>query len=109
MTDTVSRRLIDQRVRNRIMEAVELLACGDDGVRRAWIDEYFQRFYDQIPYRDDGEMHPNSAISADERIALIEVGFVLDAALDHTQNAETADELIATGWPGRVQPVAVKA
>ena len=31
-----SDRLIDQRIRNRIMEALETLADGDEGVRREW-------------------------------------------------------------------------
>jgi hypothetical protein len=111
MEDKVSARLIDQRIRNRIMEAVMTLADGFQGVRREWPTEYFETFYDFIPHRDDGEMPPNSAITADERASLLEVSGILDDACDATQDNTnmTAEELIATGWPERIQPVAVKA
>ncbi len=104
-----SDRLLDQRIRNRIMEAVETLADGDEGVRREWPAEYFESFYDWIPHRGDGGMRPNSAISPDEVALLLEVSGILDDASDATPGNMTADELIATGWPKRIQPVAYKA
>ena len=109
MEEQPSERLIDQRIRNRIMEAVETLADGDDGVRRDWPAEYFESFYDWIPHRSDGGMRPNSAITADEGALLLEVSAILDDACDATPGNMTADEFIATGWPKRIQPVALKA
>jgi hypothetical protein len=113
MEERPSDRLVDQRIRNRIMEAVETLADGDDGVRCVWPGEYFESFYDWIPHRSDGGMRPNSAITADERAALLEVSTILDDACDatigFTPGNMTADELITTGWPKRIQPVALKA
>jgi hypothetical protein len=109
MEEQPSDRLVDQRIRNRIMEAVETLADGDDGVRREWPDEYFERFYDWIPHRDDGEMPSISTVSADERTLLMNVRRLLDDACDATPKNMTADELIGTGWPKRIQPVAVQA
>jgi len=92
--------------------ALLALADGDDGVRREWPAEYFESFYDWTPHRGDGEMRPNSAITADERASLLEVSWILDDACDATLGKlgnMTADELIVTGWPRRIQPVAQKA
>ena len=109
MEEQLSDRLVDQRIRNRIMEAVETLADGDEGVRRESPGEYFESFYDWIPHRDNGGMHPNSAISPDEEALLLEISGILDDACDATPCNMTADELIATGWPNRIQPFARKA
>jgi len=103
-----SDRLIDQRIRNRVLEAVETLADGDEGVRRVWPAEYFESFYDYVPRRAGG-MRPNSAVSPDEKALLLEVSNILDDACDATSGTMTADELIATGWPRRIQLVAGKA
>ena len=109
MEEQPSDRLVDQRIRNRIMEAVETLADGDDGVRREWPGNYFECFYDWIPHRDDGEMPSVSTISADERSLLTQVSSLLDDACDATPKNVTPDELIATGWPKRIQAVAGQA
>ena len=91
------------------MEVVETLADGDDGVRWVGIHEYFESFYDWIPHREDGAICSNSAITADEQALLLEVSNILDDACDTTPGGMTDDEFIATGWPKRVQPVALKA
>lgn len=109
MDEQPSDRLIDQRIRNRIMEAVETLADGDQGVLRVWPVEYFESFYDWVPHRGDGGMRPNSAISPDEYAMLLAISGILDDASDATPGNMTADELIATRWPKRIQPVASKA
>ena len=109
MNEQSSDRLVDQRIRNRIMEAVETLADGDEGVRSVWPTEYFESFYDCVPHRGDGGMRQNSAISPDEVAVLREVSRILDDACDATPRNITPDELIVTGWPKRIQPVACKA
>lgn len=109
MEEKSSERIIDQRIRNRIMEAVLTLAEGDEGVRREWPAEYFESFHDWIPHRGDRVMRPNSAITEDERVCLQEVSKLLDDACDATPGNMDADELIATGWPRRIQPVAQRA
>lgn len=109
MEEQPSDRLIDQRIRNRIMDAVETLADGDEGVRRKWPADYFESFYDWVPHHGDGGMRSNSAISRDEEASLREVSSILDDACDATPANMTADELIATGWPKRIQPVARRA
>lgn len=102
-----SDRIIDQRIRNRILEAVATLAAGSEGVLAVWPTEYFESFYDWIPY--GGKQHPNSTISADEQSGLSHVSKMLDLACDSTPQLMTADEFIATGWPTRIQPVAQQA
>ncbi|GLK77227.1 hypothetical protein GCM10008171_24810 [Methylopila jiangsuensis] len=91
------------------MEAIETLAEGDDGVRSAGPIEYFETFYDWIPHRDDGEMRPNTAVTDRERAALLELSRMLDDACDATPRHMTIEDLIATGWPTRIQPFAITA
>jgi hypothetical protein len=104
-----SHRIIDQRIRNRIMDVLLTMAEGDELVRQLGPTEYFESFYDWIPHRDHGGIRPNSAITADERALLLELSSILDDACDATPRKMTADDLIATGWPKRIQPVALKA
>ncbi len=66
MEDHVSGRVIDQRVRNRIMQVVELLADGPEGVRgigtgNAWFEEFFDFL------REDEHADLLSTLSAPER------------------------------------------
>jgi hypothetical protein len=111
MQDKLSDRLVDQRVRTRIMEAVSTLADGDEGVRRVWPDEFFESFYDWIPHRGENRgIRANSAMTADEEALLLNLSSILDDACDATPRVNmTAEEFIATGWPKRIQPVALKA
>jgi len=92
-----SKRVIDQRIRNRIMEALATLADGDEGVRAVEPGEYFESFYDWVPH--GGMQRLNGAISAEEQTGLSDVSKVLDLACDSTPQLMTADEFIATGWP----------
>jgi len=107
MKDQPSKRVIDQRVRNRIMDALETLALGDEGVKAVWPTEYFEGFYDFIPH--GGEPHPNSCVSSEEKVALSKVSRIVDDVCDATRPIMTADELIATGWPELIRPIAQAA
>jgi hypothetical protein len=107
MKDEPSSRVIDQRVRNRIMDALETLALSDEGVRAVWPTEYFEGFYDLIPH--GGEPYPNSCIGYEERAALSRVSKIVDEACDATPSIMTADELIVSGWPERIRPIAQDA
>ena len=109
MKERPSQRIVDQRVRNRIMEAVLTLAEGDKGVRAVGPSEYFEMFYDFIPHHRDGTMPPNSALTQEERDLLADVRANLDQACDATPGIMDAEALVATGWPARVQPVAKRA
>lgn len=100
-----SRRLLDQRLRNRIMELAEMLADGDEAVRLMGTTDYFERFYDFVPHRDDGVPFPNDAMTADGHTALLRLCKVMDDACDDA-GAMEPDEFIDTGWPPRVQTIA---
>ena len=109
MPDNLSHRVVDQRVRNRIIESVEILSLGDMGVREVGPTEFFEGFYDQIPHRDDGDMPQNSAISLKEKEALKMLSKVLDDACDSTPNLVQIEDFISTGWPERIKFVASSA
>ena len=46
--DQPSERLVEQRLRNRAIEALEARAAGDDGVRAMGTSEYLNLFFDTI-------------------------------------------------------------
>lgn len=102
----LSPRLLDQRLRNRIMDVAEMLADGDGIVHLMGTVEYFERFYDFVPHRDDGAPPPNDAMTADEHAALLRLSKVMDDACDDTPGSMEPDEFIATGWPARIGPTA---
>lgn len=110
MQDDPSDRLVDQRIRNRIIEAIETLAAADEGVRIMGPREYFESFYDWVPHRaEDRRRFPNTTITPAEHAAIGEVSAILDDACDATTGVMTVEEFIATGWPGRIRPVAQAA
>jgi hypothetical protein len=106
MEEKPSDRIIDQRIRNRIIEAVHTLAEGNEGVRAVGPPEYFESFYDWIPY---GGEFSNNATTAEEKARLSDISKLLDRACDATPQSMTADELISTGWPELIQPIAQEA
>ena len=106
----VSRRLIDQRCRNRIMECLLSFADTDNENLKRWgAGEYFDSFYDWVPHRDDGGMLANSALTAKEQALVAEVSRMVDDACDATPQDITVNELIASGWPARISPLARRA
>src|SRR6187401_179901 len=52
---------------------------------------------------------PNSALTESERALVAEVSSAVDEACDATPRDITADQLIASGWPARVSPLARRA
>lgn len=108
MEATPSTRIIDQRVRNRIMEELLGLAEGDENVRRIGAGEYFEAFYDWVSHRGDG-VRPNSALTPDEAALILKVSIAVDEACDATPKIVSAKELIATDWPERIKPLARSA
>ncbi|MEA1677482.1 hypothetical protein [Nitrospirillum sp. BR 11163] len=102
-----SPRLVDQRARNRIMEQLLSLADGDANVLAFGIVDYFEGFFDWFPYEGDPTWFP--AMTEEEAAALREVCRMMQAANDATDRHISAEALIATGWPGRVAPVAREA
>lgn len=101
--------MIDQRLRNRIIEVLEVLAEGNEAARIIGPAGYFEWFHDFLPYRDRGVHLANSAIIGAEREALAALGDLIDAACDDTPPLVDESELIASGWPERIGPVAKTA
>lgn len=102
MADQISERVVEQRLRNRIIEAVEILAEGEAGVRSVGFTEYFELFYDNVPHRDDGPIPQLSTLSALERMLLDELRTIVDNACDTTPSRMTEADFIATGLPDRI-------
>jgi hypothetical protein len=88
------------------MESLEALAEGNIGVLRVRAVEYFEEFFD---YVDDGTRttwRTWSSLTAGEVGALAQVLDLMDAASSATPQNLSTEDLVATGWPSRVQPYA---
>lgn len=90
------------------MEELLGLAEGDENVRQIGAGEYLEAFYDWVPHRGDG-IRPNSALTPDEAALILRVSTALDEACDAMPKMVSANELIATGWPDRIRPLAQSA
>ncbi len=101
--DAVSERLLHQRLRNRIMEAVSALAEGVDEALAWGFGEYFETFYDHIPHREDGGLPALSTFNQAEISALKRVSSIVDAAADDTPQSMSEADFVASGWPQRIQ------
>lgn len=105
--DPISPRLLDQRLRNRIIESIEILADGDKGVREVGASDWFNIFFDNVP--DDGVPYPNLAMAGDEFAALGALAKLVNKACDATPQMVDDNILILSGWPKRIAPEAAKA
>lgn len=104
-----SERLIEQRVRNRIMEEIWGLSRGDSGVDASGPVEWFETFFDWFPYEGEPDWYP--AMTAEEASAVREVCKLMQQAIadpDIPKNP-TVQEIIQTGWPKHIAPVAERA
>lgn len=104
-----SERLVEQRLRNRVMEALVALSEGNAGVRSVGIGEYVEQFFDIVD--DDIPWHWRewSCFTPEEVERLDAVHGLLKAACVATPRIDTDDGFIASGWPDRVQPAARSA
>ena len=104
-----SERLVAQRVRNRIMEEIWGLSRGDKGVCEAGPTEWFETFFDWFPYKGEPDWFP--AMTPEETKAVLEVCCIMQQAISDTDISKfpVVDEIIQTGWPQRVAPVAKQA
>ncbi len=103
MSEIVSRRLVDQRVRNRFMDALSWLSEGEEAVRRMSAQEFFAMFYDWVTYNEWPAIAPRT-MTADEIAAVGNVVAVVNAACDDTSDED--NEVINSGWLERISPVA---
>jgi hypothetical protein len=117
MGSKVSERLVDQRIRNRIMEALWTRSLGVKSVDTALgAKEWFESFFDWLPYEGPTPRH-NTAITPEEYAALDGVLAIMQQAYNETpigftrsgKFTPTDEQLLASGWPERVAPVAKAA
>ena len=104
--DQPSERVVLQRIRNRAMEAVEILADGDEGVRAVGPSEYFNVFFDWIDDRSPWAWRSWACFTPAEVQALDAVLKVVEVASESTPTIMSTDELILSGWPTRISPIA---
>ena len=109
MDDRPTERIIEQRLRNRAIEALDLLARGNEGVRAVGNAEYVNSFFDTID--DDVPWHWRdwSTFTPTEVNQLDRVQRLLLEACDATPRSCSDEEFIESGWPERVKPVAASA
>ncbi|WP_143535343.1 hypothetical protein [Rhizobium sp. N122] len=107
MTDAIAPRLLDQRIRNRFIELFDVLSKGDEAVRDLGWAEYFNYFFDWFP--DEGPIQLLSTMTDQETEAAERVLAAMRDACDATPRFMTDDDLISTGWPQRILPIAKQA
>ncbi|MFD6454824.1 hypothetical protein ACFWF3_28980 [Nocardia sp. NPDC060220] len=107
--DRPSERVVEQRLRNRAIEALETLVEGDEGVRRWGYGDYVNEFFDTID--DDGAWRWRewSTFTPAEVTALDKVQRALLEACAATPRISSDEEFVASGWPRRIKPVAAVA
>src|SRR5215475_4602916 len=108
-SDHPSRRVVEQRLRSRAMEALETFAAGDAGVRFVGCVEYFEEFFDVIDDDRPWDWRAWSAFTPDEVSGLDEVLGVVLAASKATPARMDDDAFIRSGWPVRIRQVAQPA
>jgi hypothetical protein len=109
MKESPSPRLVDQRVRNRAIDALQILADGPNGVRAVGNVEYVNTFFDVVDDDMPGDWRDMSTYIPAEVAALEKVQSLLVDACAATPQICTDDVFIASGWPVRIAPVAATA
>ena len=104
-----SERIVEQRLRNRAIEALEILAEGDDGVRAVGNAEYVNQFFDTIDDDIPWRWRDWSVFTPAEVDVLDRVHALLKDACAATPRVESDDEFISSGWPERIKPAAATA
>ena len=102
-TERPSARVVEQRLRNRLMDALEPMSQGDDGVRAVGVVEYVEMFFDVI--RDDPPLDWRTwSCFTPEEVAAVDVVLrVVSTACDATPGIDDADRFIASGWPEQIR------
>ncbi len=98
-TETVSRRLLDQRLRNRIIEVTSMLAEGEHTIRALGAGDYFNNFYTFVP--DQGDII-NSTFTYEETAGIRSLRDLLNLACESTPLMVDEEELLASGWPAKI-------
>ena len=93
-------RLVDQRLRNRLIEQLESFAEGRAHLYDVGYAEYFESFFDFAPY--EGEMPSNAATTISERQAVAVFLALAQEACATTPGKMPEADFARTGWPDRL-------
>jgi hypothetical protein len=100
-------RLTEQRLRNRAIDVLEILAAGQEGAERVganeWFNDFFDLFADEGPW---GDWRTWSTFTEAELNGLGGVHFLMVMASETTGPFVDLEELEELRWPARVQPLA---
>lgn len=104
-----SERLVAQRVRNRIMESLLSLSEGDRGVGESGPVEWFESFFDWFPYEGEPDCYPSMTESEAEAVRHV-CKLMQQAIADiRIPKNPTVEQVISSGWPENIAPVALGA
>lgn len=106
MNDQPSEGVLDQRLRNRAIEALEVLAEGDKGVQAVGNVDYVNYFFDTIDDAAPWDWPDVSTLTPAEVQQLDGLQQLLLQAVAATAQVCSDNEFIASGWPERIKPVA---
>jgi hypothetical protein len=96
LSEAVSKRVVDQRLRNRIIEEVSSLAEDNDVAMQWGASEYFEAFFDLI---NNDRPWPNSCFSNEKKQAFKNFCALMIKACDATPKRLTVAQLTESGWP----------
>jgi hypothetical protein len=105
LTEEVSRQVVAQRIRNRLLEIAIGMAAGEQYVREVGAIEWFELFFDWMPRTVEQPFY-NSSMTDRECEAVSALRAIVLEACAETPQMVTDDQLISSGWLQRVQPVA---
>lgn len=87
-----SRRLIDQRVRNRVIEALLGLARWEDDARAGTLDRFFNDAFDDL---EPARLTMVGTVSSDERAVLERVWTAIETASEVDDSSRGSQDAIA--------------
>jgi hypothetical protein len=99
-------RVVQQRLRNRAIDAVRLLAAGDAGVRSVGANEWINQFFDVVDDDAPGRWRSWPVWTGEEVARLGELHDLVREVCRRTPQVLDDDEFVAGGWPSAIAPAA---
>ncbi|MCF4121703.1 hypothetical protein L1785_11990 [Antribacter sp. KLBMP9083] len=103
-----SKRLVEQRQRNQVMDVLMLLVRGDDGVRRVGRRAFYDLFFGSLGDSSPGEWRTWTVFSPAEVALLDDVYTMMVASRGETAVGDTGG-LVESGWPWEISQAASPA
>ncbi|MFZ2998281.1 hypothetical protein [Sphingobium sp.] len=100
MSTSISDRLLDQRLRNGMIERLQMLVDWTETIAAVGAAGYFNSFFDVFP--DKPPLPVNTVLSSEECEALTKILELMDQVASCTRQNLTDDELVASAWPMRI-------